>query len=144
MSKHFNDFLDSDSAEDDTEDSIYSFVSSLDKIKNLEKFEDFLMDGEVPEIVWNKEESQLKIGSKKINIAKGTQHNLCCALFKVPFGKRIPEDNIDDDDPEGMTSSRKLYDTVIAINKKVERETGIKKFIEYKDNEIGINKKLSK
>jgi hypothetical protein len=90
-------------------------------------------------IEFNKKESYISINGEKIEIPYATnQYYLCAALFGNP-SKRWEQDELLEkfgEDPDSF-GARKIYDTAIAINKKLEI-----KLILYKDKTFRINPEL--
>jgi hypothetical protein len=71
------------------------------------------------------------------------QYFLCKLLFKEKFGTPITETDILDAIDFAKETKRKVYDAMRAVNERIERYFGIKKFIRWRTGRVWIDYKQS-
>jgi len=81
---------------------------------------------------------------KSCNIPPGNQFALCKVVFKQPFGTLIPENDIafQIDLAHCKETKRTVYDAMLAVNKRIKRDFGISKFMEWRESHVKVQKEL--
>jgi hypothetical protein len=84
----------------------------------------------------------ISMGRKNCEIPINTnQYFLCKAVFAVPFGTLIKEIDILDLMDWAKDSRDSVYDSMRAVNKRIEQDLGIKKLLKWKVRRIFIDYK---
>jgi len=108
----------------------------LDSLLNKIKF--------YPEPYFDKKKSIIFFLNKQCKIPPGNQFMLCKIIFNSPLGEWIEENDlaIAMDPPDTIKSNRFIYDTMIAINRKVKKCFGIEKLIDWDKSKLRIKEKF--
>lgn len=81
----------------------------------------------------------ISLGARQCEIPIGSnQHQLCKALFALPFGQWLNETDVVDDFFKGKESPRSFYDAVRLTNQKVEQGLKIPKLLAYNASRVQI------
>jgi len=93
-------------------------------------------------IRFNEETGKITIGGNVCPIPINTnQYFLCKVLFAVPFGTPVTETDIVDMIDWAKETKRSVYDAMNAVNKRIESDLNIEKFIKWKTGRVRINYK---
>ena len=85
---------------------------------------------------------KITIGSKICPVPINTnQYFLCKILFAVPFGTPVTETDIVDTIDWAKETKRSVYDAMNAVNKRIENDLNIEKFMKWKTGRVRIDHK---
>src|SRR3989344_3641400 len=91
-------------------------------------------------IKFDAETGKITIGSKVCPVPINTnQYFLCKILFAVPFGTPVTETDIVDTIDWAKETKRSVYDAMNAVNKRIENDLNIEKFMKWKTGRVRID-----
>jgi len=112
--------------------------------KNIEKGSKIKINHESKQkqkLTFDLENSKIIYGNRFCSIPIGTyEYYLCKVVFEQPLGFKILEEDVSEALDRAILKERNrtIYDTVIRINKKVEKDIGLKKLLINKNSRIWV------
>jgi len=89
---------------------------------------------------FNEETGKITMGSKVCPVPINTnQYFLCKALFDKKFGTPVTETDIVDMADWAKDTKRSVYDAMSAVNRRIEGDLNIEKFIKWKTGRVRID-----